>query len=76
MYSLFAYGQSGSGKTYSMMGTGTAGENRGLVPRISEGLFHPTVSKQSKAKAIIFFFLFMLTDVREKATGFDPPPLL
>jgi len=34
---IFAYGQTGSGKSYTMMGSG--GEDRGLIPRLCEGLF-------------------------------------
>jgi len=34
---VFAYGQTGSGKTFSM--TGGLGEDRGLIPRLCEGLF-------------------------------------
>lgn len=33
---IFAYGQTGSGKTYSMFGE--SGENRGLIPRVVEGI--------------------------------------
>ena len=35
--SVFAYGQTGSGKTYTMLGSG--GAERGLIPRLCEGLF-------------------------------------
>lgn len=35
--SVFAYGQTGAGKSYSMMGG--EGEQRGLIPRICERLF-------------------------------------
>lgn len=35
---IFAYGQTSSGKTHSMMGYG-AEEERGLIPRLCEGLF-------------------------------------
>ena len=33
---IFAYGQTGAGKTFTMMG---AGKNKGLIPRISEVSF-------------------------------------
>merc|ERR1711971_535848 len=36
---LFAYGQTGSGKTYSVVGPAKPQEQRGLLPRIMEGLF-------------------------------------
>eukprot|EP00466_Bigelowiella_natans_P012990 jgi/Bigna1/57576/fgenesh1_pm.20_\ len=35
--SLLAYGQTGSGKSYTMMGAD--GEQRGIIPRLSEALF-------------------------------------
>lgn len=35
--SVFAYGQTGAGKSYSMMGG--KGDDRGLIPRICEGMF-------------------------------------
>ena len=35
---IFAYGQTGTGKTYTMDGT-TEGENRGIVPRAFEHIF-------------------------------------
>ena len=37
MASIFAYGQTGSGKTYSM--TGGDGDERGIIPRVCEGLW-------------------------------------
>ncbi|KAJ3339747.1 hypothetical protein HDU93_007863 [Gonapodya sp. JEL0774] len=36
---LFAYGQTGAGKTYTMMGPDIDGSERGLVPRIVESVF-------------------------------------
>lgn len=36
---IFAYGQTGSGKTYTMVGAAGMGEDRGIIPRICEGLF-------------------------------------
>ncbi|KXS10182.1 kinesin-domain-containing protein [Gonapodya prolifera JEL478] len=36
---LFAYGQTGAGKTYTMMGPDIDGRERGLVPRIVESVF-------------------------------------
>ncbi|POM74020.1 Kinesin [Phytophthora palmivora] len=35
--SVFAYGQAGAGKTYTMMGSGE--QRRGLIPRILQGIF-------------------------------------
>lgn len=37
--SIFAYGQTGSGKTYTMEGERGSAENRGLIPRIIQGIF-------------------------------------
>ena len=36
---IFAYGQTGAGKTYTMHGPDAADESRGLVPRVMEHLF-------------------------------------
>ena len=36
---IFAYGQTGAGKTHTMHGPSSAGEDRGLVPRVMEHLF-------------------------------------
>jgi len=36
---IFAYGQTGSGKTFTMMNHRAGQEDRGLIPRISDGLY-------------------------------------
>lgn len=36
---VFAYGQTGAGKSFSMMGGADQGEQRGLIPRLCEDLF-------------------------------------
>jgi len=36
---IFAYGQTGAGKTHTMHGPSSTGEDRGLVPRVMEHLF-------------------------------------
>lgn len=40
--SVIAYGQTGTGKTYTMEGPSQIGSQRGLIPRILEGLFRVT----------------------------------
>ncbi|KAM4860801.1 kinesin-like protein KIF28 [Thomomys bottae] len=40
---LLAYGQTGSGKSYSMMGFGA---NKGLIPRVCEGLFQAVENRE------------------------------
>ncbi|KAM8738813.1 kinesin-like protein KIF16B isoform 2-T6 [Acanthopagrus schlegelii] len=45
---VFAYGQTGSGKSYTMMGHA---DDKGLIPRICEGLFSEI---RSKNKAVSF----------------------
>ncbi|XP_041865934.1 uncharacterized protein kif16bb isoform X2 [Melanotaenia boesemani] len=47
---MFAYGQTGSGKSYTMMGDE---EDKGLIPRICEGLFLE-LSHRSKSEAVSF----------------------
>ncbi|XP_065832397.1 kinesin-like protein KIF16B [Oscarella lobularis] len=42
---VFAYGQTGAGKTFSMMGNGR-GDERGLIPRICEQLFERVTQSQ------------------------------
>uniref|UniRef100_A0A673BK59 Kinesin-like protein n=1 Tax=Sphaeramia orbicularis TaxID=375764 RepID=A0A673BK59_9TELE len=46
---IFTYGQTGSGKSYTMMGN--AVRNKGLIPRICEGLFSE-ISQRSKSDAV------------------------
>ena len=36
---IFAYGQTGAGKTYTMSGETTAGPTAGIIPRVSRGIF-------------------------------------
>lgn len=33
---IFAYGQTGAGKSWSMMGDASSEENKGIIPRASE----------------------------------------
>ncbi len=35
---IIAYGQTGAGKSYTMMGTGE-GDNEGIIPRLCKDLF-------------------------------------
>ena len=37
---IFTYGQTGSGKTFSMMGNMHDKEQKGIIPRLVEGIFH------------------------------------
>ncbi|XP_052778421.1 kinesin-like protein KIF28P [Mya arenaria] len=56
---LFAYGQTGSGKTYTMMGYG---QNKGLIPMVSESLFHDIQEKGQKA-GVIYKLSFSMFEV-------------
>ncbi|ETI34316.1 hypothetical protein F443_19177 [Phytophthora nicotianae P1569] len=58
--SVFAYGQPGAGKTYTMMGSGeltransngSASERRGLIPRICQGLFGDVDERECSANS-------------------------
>lgn len=45
---VFAYGQTGAGKSYTMMGTDIADdEGRGVIPRIVQQIFHSILSSPS-----------------------------
>ncbi|CAK0804386.1 unnamed protein product [Prorocentrum cordatum] len=52
---IFAYGQTGSGKSYSVLGG--PGEDRGLLPRIVEGLFRrfAEMPEDVKKKTLVSF---------------------
>ncbi|KAM1029487.1 hypothetical protein ACFX14_042007 [Malus domestica] len=45
---IFAYGQRGSGKTYTMMGRPDAPEQKGLIPRSLEQIFQTSQSLEAK----------------------------
>lgn len=53
---IFAYGQTGTGKSYSVLGAST-GPERGLLPRIVQGLFShfDRISKTSTCRCIVSF---------------------
>merc|ERR1719473_2643229 len=53
--SVFAYGQTGSGKTYTMLGKDA--EQRGLIPRLCEGLFEEEAIK-GWAITVSFFEIY------------------
>ncbi|KTW26413.1 hypothetical protein T552_02894 [Pneumocystis carinii B80] len=44
---IFAYGHTGSGKTYTMMGPNIDSESRGAIPRIVEYIFESIMKSQS-----------------------------
>lgn len=44
---VFAYGQTGAGKSYTMMGS-DSGEHRGLIPRLCENLFRYTEERSAE----------------------------
>lgn len=75
---IFAYGQTGAGKTFSMMGVtgkGADPELRGLIPRISEKLFHPPEAKENTTYAVKVSFLEIyserMKDLLAKGQGVD-----
>ena len=41
---VFAYGQTGAGKSWSMMGDANSEENKGIIPRANEYAFIPPIS--------------------------------
>lgn len=48
---LFAYGQTGTGKTHTMMGDMAVSDQRGLLPRILEGLFTELQARNEEVAA-------------------------
>jgi len=44
---VFAYGQTGAGKSYTMMGSGMEENNKGLIPRITEQIFTSIMASPS-----------------------------
>ncbi|CAK0853500.1 unnamed protein product [Prorocentrum cordatum] len=62
---VFAYGQTGSGKSYSVVGS--AGDDRGLLPRIVEGLFQKSaaMSKDSKMKMVVSVMEIYNEEIRD-----------
>jgi len=56
---IFAYGQTGSGKTHTMMADRNTGEDAGLIPRISEGLFDRTTKLASPSRKFLICCSFL-----------------
>ncbi|XP_077485277.1 kinesin-like protein KIF28 [Amblyomma americanum] len=61
---LLAYGQSGSGKSYSMVGYGT---NTGMVPRLCEDLFQEIEKKRSVGKHMEFEVELSMLEIYNEA---------
>ena len=57
---LFAYGQTGAGKSYSISGTFA---NKGLVPNFCERLFEKIKEKQESDKDIQFEVTFSMIEI-------------
>ncbi|CAK0804392.1 unnamed protein product [Prorocentrum cordatum] len=62
---IFAYGQTGSGKSYSVLGG--PGDDRGLLPRIVEGLFQKfeQIPEDVKKKTLVSFMEIYLMEIRD-----------
>eukprot|EP00913_Durusdinium_trenchii_P031582 g29574.t1 len=56
---IFAYGQTGSGKTHTMMSDRNTGEDRGLIPRISEALFERIIRLSSPNRKFLVCCSFL-----------------
>ena len=56
---IFAYGSSGSGKTYTMFGTD---EEMGIIPRVCEGIFRSGGSNATLDRHIKFSFIEIYND--------------
>eukprot|EP00929_Paragymnodinium_shiwhaense_P052085 TRINITY_DN26119_c1_g2_i1.p1 TRINITY_DN26119_c1_g2~~TRINITY_DN26119_c1_g2_i1.p1 ORF type:complete len:906 (-),score=299.53 TRINITY_DN26119_c1_g2_i1:86-2803(-) len=66
---IFAYGQTGSGKSFSVLGG--EGENRGLLPRVVEGLFEQTgqLPEGTTAKTLVAFMEIYNEQVKDLLTS-------
>jgi hypothetical protein len=67
---LFAYGQTGAGKSYSMLGYGT---NRGIVPLVCEEIFHKIRKYEKKGLMEYEVTLSMLEIYNEKVQDLFVP---
>eukprot|EP00929_Paragymnodinium_shiwhaense_P070364 TRINITY_DN3563_c1_g3_i1.p1 TRINITY_DN3563_c1_g3~~TRINITY_DN3563_c1_g3_i1.p1 ORF type:complete len:1266 (+),score=429.57 TRINITY_DN3563_c1_g3_i1:124-3921(+) len=58
---IFAYGQTGSGKTFTMMNHRAGAEDRGLIPRISDGLYEriDSAMQESETRRFLVCCSFM-----------------
>lgn len=73
---VFAYGQTGAGKSYSMMGG--KGDERGIIPRLCEHLFTIICEKQSdawSAKVEVRYMEIYLEKVRDLLNPNQQKPL-
>eukprot|EP00929_Paragymnodinium_shiwhaense_P010211 TRINITY_DN11474_c0_g1_i1.p1 TRINITY_DN11474_c0_g1~~TRINITY_DN11474_c0_g1_i1.p1 ORF type:complete len:915 (-),score=157.78 TRINITY_DN11474_c0_g1_i1:191-2935(-) len=56
---LFAYGQTGSGKTYSVLGNTADPQQRGLLPRIVEGLYEEIANRSGEGSSFTCSVTYM-----------------
>lgn len=57
---IFAYGQTGAGKTHTMVGNIKDGEQRGLTPRVFEYLFKK-IKEEETTQVYYTCFVFLVT---------------
>eukprot|EP00808_Paulinella_micropora_P008317 g60437.t1 len=50
---VFAYGQTGSGKTHTMMGDPNSHKNKGIIPRLVEGIFDTIMDSEDNIEFTI-----------------------
>jgi kinesin family protein 11 len=60
---VFAYGQTGTGKTHTMEGEMSSGEHAGIIPRSLNMLFE-TLSKTAAEYSVRLSFLELYNEVR------------
>ena len=73
---VFAYGQTGAGKSYSMMGG--KGNDRGIIPRLCENIFSTIQEQQSdswSAKVEVRYMEIYLEKVRDLLNPSSQQPL-
>ena len=64
---IFAYGQTGSGKSYTMMGAPHSEEQKGIIPRLCDGLFERIAQVCVCARACVCAYVYVYVHVHVHA---------
>eukprot|EP00929_Paragymnodinium_shiwhaense_P062597 TRINITY_DN31251_c0_g1_i1.p1 TRINITY_DN31251_c0_g1~~TRINITY_DN31251_c0_g1_i1.p1 ORF type:complete len:710 (+),score=125.10 TRINITY_DN31251_c0_g1_i1:37-2166(+) len=74
---LIAYGQTGTGKTYTMVGDPTNAEHRGLLPRLADGIFEKLARLRSdgaQGQVLVSFLELYNNRLLDLLGSAAPPP--